>query len=34
VRRTKQHDDRPVWPIVVLMLAGILLLTGSALLLV
>jgi eukaryotic-like serine/threonine-protein kinase len=33
VRRTKQHDDRPVWPIVVLALAGVLLLAGSALLL-
>ncbi|HEY9354573.1 MAG TPA: hypothetical protein VIP28_15030, partial [Nocardioides sp.] len=33
IRRTKQHDDRPVWPIVALALAGVLLLAGSAFLL-
>lgn len=33
LRRTKQHDDRPVWPIVVLALVGVLLLAGSAFLL-
>ena len=33
VVRTKQHDDRPLWPVAVLVLAGILLLAGSAFLL-
>jgi serine/threonine protein kinase len=33
LRRTEQHDDRPVWPIVVLVLAGILLLSGGVFLL-